>query len=159
MMHPVALSRIVIAVIAVMSCRSGAMFQESKIERPVPTASGPPPPLSDDPHTTVERLYADLDARRSALRLTTPRAKADEVCEPVCAVDEPPGLPSHMQACAPGASSTCAAACTQADGACDDAAKICAIAKKDRSEAWIAGRCRDANATCSDATPLCCSCK
>jgi hypothetical protein len=158
-MHTVAQSRVVIAVIAVVSCQSGRMYQEPSIERPVPTASGPPPPLNDDPHTTVERLYADLEARRSALGLPTPRAKADEVCEPVCAVAEPPGLPSHAPACGPGAGATCVAACTQADGACDDAAKICAIAKKDPSEAWLAGRCRDANATCSDATPLCCSCK
>jgi hypothetical protein len=155
----VAQSRVVIAVIAVVSCRSGAFYQEPMIERTVPTASGPPPPLNDDPHTTVERLYADLDARRSALRLTTPHAKADDVCEPVCVVDDPPGLPSHTQMCAPGAGSACASACTEADGACDDAAKICAIAKKERSEAWIAGRCRDAAATCSAATPLCCSCK
>jgi hypothetical protein len=159
MMHVVAQSRVVITVIAVVACRSGAMYQEPKIERAVPTASGPPPPLNDDPHTTVERLYADLDARRGALGLTASRAKGEESCEPVCAVDEPPGLPTQMQACAPGAGSRCAATCTQADGACDDAAKICAIAKKERSEAWIAGRCRDANATCSDATPLCCNCK
>jgi hypothetical protein len=159
MMQTVAYIRVVVAVIAVVSCQSGRMYQEPLIERPVPTASGPPPPLNDDPHTTVERLSADLDARRSALGLSTPRAKADEACEPVCVVEEPPGLPTHAQACAPGAGSVCAARCTQADGACDDAAKICAIAKKEPSEAWIAGRCRDASATCSDATPLCCRCK
>ena len=144
--------------IVVVSCQSGRMYQDPPIEQAVPTASGPPPPLNDDPHATVERLSADLDVRRSALRLPTPRTP-DEVCEPVCTIAEPHGLPSHAPACAPGAGATCAAACTQADGACDDAAKICAIAKRDPSEAWLAGRCRDANATCSDATPLCCSCK
>jgi hypothetical protein len=159
MMHAVAKRRAVIAVIAVVACQSGRMYQEPTIERPVPIANGPPPPLNDDPRTTVERLDADLDTHRTVLHLPAPRTKPDEPCEPVCKIDEPPGLPSHAQACAPAAGATCAAACTQADGACDDAAKICAIAKKDPSEPWFAGRCRDASVTCSDATPLCCDCK
>ena len=143
----------------VTACQSGRMYQESPIGRPVPTASGPPPPLSDDPHTTVEQLHADLVARRAALALPTPPPPPEDACEPVCAVEDPPDVPTATPGCTPGAGSGCAAACVQADAACDDAAKICAIAKQTRTEAWIAGQCLDARATCIDANAPCCGCK
>src|SRR5579862_7106320 len=85
------------------ACQSGRMSQETPIERPVPTASGPPPPLADDPHTTVERLHADLVARRAALALPTPPPPPEDTCEPVCTVEDPPGVPSATPGCTPGA--------------------------------------------------------
>ena len=141
------------------ACQSGRMSQETPIGRPVPTASGPPPPLADDPHTTVERLHADLVARRAALALPTPPAPPEDACEPVCVVDDPPDIPSATSGCTPGAGSGCAAACAQADAACEDAAKICAIAKQTLTEAWVAGQCHDARVTCTDANTPCCGCK
>ncbi len=141
------------------ACQSGRMYQAPPIERAVPTASGPPPPLADDPHTTVEHLHADLLARRAALGLPTPPRPPDDACEPICKVEEPPGVPSASPGCSPGAGSACATACAQADAACDDAAKICAIAKQTLTEASIAAECHDARATCTDANAPCCDCK
>jgi len=143
---------------ATLACGSGAMYREQRLDQPVPTASGPPPPLADDPHTTVEHLSTDLDSRRDALGLSRPQVKAIDACEPVCAIDVPPDLPTHDHLCVVGEGSACAANCVQADGACDDAAKICDIAKKDSIEAWLATRCREATATCLDARPKCCGC-
>jgi hypothetical protein len=134
------------------------MIPQDPIEQPVPTASGPPPPLADDPGTRVDKLYADLIARRAALALPTPPPASEDPCEPVCAIDDPPDKPSRTAGCAPGAGSACAATCGQADAACDDAAQICAIAKELRTEASAAGRCRDARATCADAHAPCCGC-
>jgi hypothetical protein len=147
------------ALAAASACRSGAMFQEQPIEQPVPTASGPPPPLTDDPHAAVEQLYVDLVSRRTTLALPAPKLSPDDTCEPVCKLDDPPGLPSKGADCAAAAGSACAATCAQADGACDDAAKICVIAKQARTEALLASRCREASATCRDAGPACCNCK
>ena len=153
-------NRKLMAVIVMAACQSGRMApQELPLERPVPTASGPPPPLADDPQTTVEQLYADLVSRRDALRLPAPPRPPDDTCEPVCKVGEPPGAVSTASGCAPGAGAACTTACAQADAACDDAAKICAIAKKNLTEASIAARCHEARATCTDANAPCCSCK
>ena len=54
------------------------MMRQPTIERPVPTASGPPPPLADDPSTQVDKLYADLVERRAALSLPPPPPSPEE---------------------------------------------------------------------------------
>jgi hypothetical protein len=128
------------------------MFRPPPIEQPVPTASGPPPPLTDDPSTQLEQLHADLVERRNALRLPSPPPPPDDTCEPVCKIDEPPA------ACPPGTGSACAGICTQADATCNDAVKICDIARQLKTEAWAAGRCHDASATCAEARQACCGC-
>jgi hypothetical protein len=150
---------VIAAVAGVVSCQSGNMMPRETIPQPVPTASGPPPPLADDPSTQVDKLYADLVARRAALALPTPPPSPVEACEPVCAIDDPPDKPSHTAGCTPGLGSACSTACAQADAACDDAAQICAIAKELRTDAAVAGRCRDARTTCADAHAPCCDCK
>jgi hypothetical protein len=145
--------------VAVVACSSGSMMPREQIPNPVPVASGPPPQLDDDPTTKVDKLYADLLARRSALSLPTPPRTGDDACEPDCTFADPPEAPTHTAGCAVGAGSACANACVQADAACDDAAKICTIAKELRTDATSAGRCRDATATCVAAHEPCCACK
>ena len=130
------------------------MYRPPRIEEPVPTASGPPPPLGDDPSTQIEQLHTDLVARRSALALRTPTPPPDDACEPVCKIEETPPEPAG---CAPGPA--CTGTCTQANAACDDATKICAIAKQLHTESSAAARCHDANATCADAHAACCGCQ
>jgi hypothetical protein len=147
------------ALIAMAACQSGRMGQEMPIGQPVETASGPPPPLGDDPHATVERLHADLVERRAALGLPAPPPPHEDACEPVCAVGDPPGAATASPGCTPGTGSACAATCAQADAVCDDAARICAIAKQTRTEAWVAGQCQEARATCTDAHVPCCGCR
>jgi hypothetical protein len=141
------------------SCLSGQMMPRETIEQPVPTASGPPPQLTDDPSTQVEKLHDDLVVRRTALSLPTPPQQPEETCEPVCTIDDPPDKPSRTAGCTPGAGSACSATCAQADAVCDDAAQICALAKQLRTEASAAGRCREARATCVAAHTPCCDCK
>jgi hypothetical protein len=143
------------AVALAASCGQPAMYMPPPIEQPVPTASGPPPPLADDPATQVEQLHGDVVARRSALALPAPPPPPEVTCEPVCAVEDPPAARS----CTPGEGSACAATCTQADTICDDATKICSVAKELRTDALAAGRCHDANATCIEARAACCGCK
>ncbi len=150
---------VIAAVAAVVSCTSGNMMPREAIPQPVPTASGPPPPLADDPSTQVDKLYADLVSRRAALSLPPPPPSPRVACEPVCAIDDPPDKPSHTAGCTPGAGSACSHACAQAGAICDDAAQICAIAKELRTDAAAAGRCSDARATCGDAHAPCCDCK
>ncbi len=150
---------VIAATVGAVSCTGGNMMPQPTIDRPVPTASGPPPQLADDPSTQLDKLYADLIARRAALSLPTPPSSPEETCEPVCAVEDPPGKPSLAADCTPGAGSACSTACVQADAACDDAAQICAIAKELRTDATAAGRCHDAGATCADARAPCCDCK
>jgi hypothetical protein len=151
---------VVIAVAAsALSCFGGSMMPRETVPQAVPTASGPPPPLADDPSTQVDKLYADLVARRSALSLPTPPPAPQEACEPVCTIETPPDKPSHTAGCTPGVGSACSTSCIQADAACDDAAQICAIAMQLRTDAAAAGSCRDARATCADAYAPCCECK
>jgi hypothetical protein len=147
------------AVMGVVSCMSGNMMPRETVPQPVPTASGPPPPLVDDPSTQVDKLYADLVMRRAALTLPTPPPSPEETCDPVCAIEDPPDKPTRTAGCTPGSESTCATACVHADAACDDAAQICSIAKDLRTDAAAAGRCRDARSTCADARAPCCECK
>jgi hypothetical protein len=140
-------------VVAVVSCGPPGMYRPPPVEQAVPTASGPPPPLADDPSTQIEQLHTDLISRRTALKLPTPLPPPEDSCEPVCKIETPPAKPAE---CTPGP--TCTDTCTQADAACDDATKICDIAKQMRTEAWAAARCHDASATCADARHACCSC-
>ncbi|MEP6859838.1 MAG: hypothetical protein ABJE66_04410 [Deltaproteobacteria bacterium] len=144
---------------SLLSCSSGNMMPQEKMMEPVPTASGPPPPLADDPSTQIDKLHADLVVRRAALSLPTPKPAPEVTCEPVCAVEDPPTKPTHTAGCAPGAGSACVTACRQADAACDDAAQICTIAKELQTSASAADRCHDARATCEDARAPCCECK
>ncbi|MEO8553689.1 MAG: hypothetical protein ABI678_27130, partial [Kofleriaceae bacterium] len=148
-----------LATVVLVSCQSGNMMPRETTMEPVPTASGPPPPLTDDPSTRIDKLYADLVARRSALSLRTPPQRPVATCEPVCAIEDPPDKPSRTAGCAPGAGSACTTTCAQADGACEDAAQICSIAKELQTAAWAADRCHDARATCTDARAPCCECK
>lgn len=142
----------------IVACGGGNMMPREKIPDPVPTAVGPPPPLDDDPSTKVDKLYADVVARQNALKLPAPPRSAAESCEPDCEIVQPPEKPTHTAQCSAGSGATCVDACVQADAACDDAAKICAIAKDLRTDAIAAGRCRDASATCTAARPACCGC-
>jgi hypothetical protein len=136
------------------SCGSPAMYMPPPVEQPVPTASGPPPPFADDPATQVEKLHDDVVARRDALGLPKPPPPPDVTCEPVCAVEDPPAARS----CVLAEGSACAATCASADAVCDDATKICGLAKDLRTEALAAGRCHDANASCAEAGAACCGC-
>ena len=147
------------AAVGLVACSSGRMFQEKAIDQAVPTASGPPPPLPDDPATQIDKLHADVLARRAALSLPTPPAGPTDTCEPVCTIADPPAAPTHTAGCTPGAGSACAATCAQADAACDDAAQLCAIAKQLKTEALAASRCQDASASCAEAHAPCCDCK
>jgi hypothetical protein len=147
-----------IVIAGVLSCTSANMMTPETIPQPVSTASGPPPPLPDDPHTQVDKLYADLVARRAALSLPAPPPSPPEACEPVCAIEDPPDKPSHTAGCTPGTGAACTTACTHADAACDDAGRLCAIAKDLRTDAVAADRCRDARATCGEAHAPCCEC-
>jgi hypothetical protein len=149
---------IVIGVIGLVSCTGGNMMPREQIGQPVPTASGPPPPLDDDPSTQIDKLHADVIARRAALSLPTPPSRL-ESCEPVCTIEAPPDKPSRTAGCMPGTGAACTTTCMQADAVCDDAAQICALAKDLRTDALAAARCRDARATCADAHAPCCECK
>lgn len=150
---------LVFVAIALASCSSGNMMPQDKLMEPVPTASGPPPPLTDDPSTQLDKLHADVLARRSALSLPTPKPAAAQTCEPVCTVEDPPDKPTHTPGCPGGEVTACANACAQADAICDDAAQICTLAKQLQTSAVAADRCHDARATCTDARAPCCDCK
>lgn len=148
----------VVGIFASVACTGANMMPREVIEKPVPTAEGPPPPLDDNPSTKLDKLHADLIARQKALSLPNPRPSPDDACEPVCALAVPPDKPTHTAGCTVGSGSACANACVQADAACDDAAQICAIAKDLRTDAVAAGRCREASATCTAAHEPCCAC-
>jgi hypothetical protein len=147
------------AVVGALSCTSGNMMPREVIPQAVPTASGPPPPLGDDPSTQIDKLYADVVARRAALSLSPAPPSPQDACEPVCAIEDPPDKLSRTAGCTPGTGSACSSACVQADGICDDAGQICTIAKGLRTDAAAAGRCRDSRDSCIDAQAHCCECK
>jgi len=146
-----------VILLALVSCSSGNMMPQEKMMEPVPTASGPPPPLTDDPNTQIDKLHADVVTRRAALSLPTPKQRPTQECNPVCEVEDPPEKPTRT--CAAGAGSACAKACTQADAICDDAAQICTLAKQIQTSPEAADRCHDARITCADAHAPCCECK
>lgn len=148
----------IVGAVGIAACGGANMMPREENLDPVPTAVGPPPPLDDDPVAKVDRLYADLIARQTALSLPAPPSSPGEACEPTCEVVVPPDKPTHTAGCTVGAGSGCASACVEADAACEDAAQICAIAKQLRTNAIAAGRCRAASATCTAAHEPCCAC-
>ena len=150
---------VIVGAIALASCSSGNMMPQEKMMEPVPTASGPPPPLTDDPSTQVDKLHADVVARRAAMSLPTPKPRPTQECNPVCDVEDPPAKPTHTGGCTPGSGSACTNACTQADAICDDAAQICTLAKQIQTSPGAADSCHDANVTCESARGPCCDCK
>lgn len=153
-------SAIAVAVmVGMVACLNGSMMPRDPVLSPVPTAKGPPPTLTDDPSAQLDTLYDDLVTRRAALSLASPKPSPAETCEPVCTIEAPPDKPSRTAGCSPGSSASCVATCTQADAACEDAAKICAIAKDLGTEATAAGRCREASVTCVAAHAPCCECR
>ena len=84
----------------VTSCQPGGMFQQPRIEQPVPTASGPPPPPRRRPAiAAIEmRLHADRPAPRRACTSDLATMRLDAAAAPVCSVDIHPACPARRSA-------------------------------------------------------------
>ena len=64
----------------------------------------------------------------------------------------PSAMSTHTHpACHPGASDTCSSTCTLADSICDNASRICALAKELPGDTWASDRCASATTSCHDA--------
>jgi hypothetical protein len=74
------------------------------------------------------------------------------------------GDPAHPMSaastteCARSMASTCTQSCALSDTICDNAKKICDLARQLPGDAWAEQRCADGSATCDQARAACCAC-
>ena len=102
----------------------------------------------------IDRLYADIEKQRDQLGLTEPnQTQIDRA--PTQAMASPIKDPS----CRPAQNDTCKTSCTLGSSICDNASRICEIAKTLPGDNEATNKCARANTTCSAASEKCCKCR
>jgi hypothetical protein len=113
-------------------------------------ASGAMPP---DAHAQIEELERKIADSRATLKLPeTASPMAPTAVHTMSAHTDDPS-------CHPGANDTCGDVCKLSDSICENATKICDIAKQLPDDAWAAGKCGSAQTTCDESTKKCCGCQ
>ena len=103
------------------------------------------------PHEQIDALSQEIDQQRAQLKLpATPHAMTPMVAT---GSNVPPTV-----ACVRNPSAVCSQTCQLSDSICDNAKKICDIAKQLPADDWAAKKCSDGNETCSAAKTQCCDC-
>lgn len=124
-----------------------------------PSSDVPSPSMMPaDPHAQITELAKQIELSRGKLGLppapVTMAACPGNQCSPA-----PEAMTTQADTtCHPAQSDTCTSSCTLSDSICDNASKICNLAKQLPGDAWASERCTSANASCHDAHDKCCAC-
>jgi hypothetical protein len=126
-----------------------------------------------EPHNVSDAVdrrarIADLDAKITAAyaqlgageRPVAPLPVAMPTCEnPPCdAVATSIKLRKDDPTCKPGGSQLCSDTCKLSDSICENAVKICGIAKELGNDAWANEKCASGTTSCDTAQTKCCGC-
>jgi len=150
--------------LAAASCGALIACGASKQKAPMPMAAetspagGSPQEMpGGDPKSEIEKLSAEVDAKRAELGLDEPAPMA---------AGAPPASPmasiplSTDATCKPAKTDRCQSSCKISDSICTNASRICELAKDLAVDgAWAAKKCARANQTCEAAHESCCSCQ
>jgi len=128
----------------VVACASSAMQAQSGAAPEPRQQTGAP---AGSPHDQIEALSQQIDQQRVELKLPAPSAMT------------PMAAGSNVTAtCVRSPSAVCSQTCQLSDSICDNAKKICDIAKQLPADDWAAKKCSEGNETCSAAKAQCCEC-
>ncbi len=110
--------------------------------------------MPGDPKQEIERLFAELEQKRTELDLPEPKpAPASEGATPMSVTPL-----STDATCKPAKTERCASSCTFSDSICTNAEKICKLAGQLAGDPWAADKCSRAKQTCATAHTSCCGC-
>ncbi len=126
-----------LASVAIVACASNQRAQQVPAAQAMPGAS----PQRDE----IARLSQEIESQRSTLGLGATSAR-------------PMNAGSDTAGCTRSTASTCTQSCTLSDSICDNAKKICELAKQLPGDAWAEQKCSDGSATCDQARARCCAC-
>ncbi|MEJ7597601.1 MAG: hypothetical protein WKG01_06800 [Kofleriaceae bacterium] len=122
-----------------------------------PTTPGASAPESmRNPRETraqIEALDGKIAADLETLQLARPTAPPTTGPDAMAA-----GGMARDPSCKAPATQTCTDSCQLADSICDNAGKICSLAKELEPDPWASDKCSSATASCEAARTRCCSC-
>ena len=147
---------------ALIACGAASKSAAPAQTMPSPQATGAEP--AGDARAQIEVLDRAISADLDKLQLERPPLPPTACIQPPCdtqpmaaAASRPP-----LQAdptCTPGQSDVCKYTCTLGDSICDNAGKICSIAKDlGGNDAWANEKCASGIESCNAARERCCGC-
>jgi hypothetical protein len=121
-----------------------------------PSTSGAQSPLPGSPHDEIEQLDQKIEMSRAELKLPELTEQDWQGTKP-----EPMGSQPALQdpKCRPAPNDTCKTSCTLSDSICDNANRICELAKSLPGDNWALNKCAKANTTCEASRTKCCGCQ
>lgn len=112
----------------------------------MPSAAAPQVmPAQSPQHDEIMRLSQEIAAQSRTL------GRGEDPAHPMSGV-------STME-CARSLASTCTQSCALSDTICDNAKKICDLARELPGDRWAEQKCADGSATCDQARATCCACR
>jgi hypothetical protein len=103
-------------------------------------------------HDQIAALDRKITEQRQKMNLPEPPLVPN-------APEAGPAAVMPVAACPAAPPEACHDVCTLSDDICDNAGKICELAKNMPGDAWAEGKCASANQTCGQAHDRCCSCQ
>ena len=139
---------------ALVACAAGS--KSAKTSAPAAASEAGGAPMAAAPHAEIEKLDAEITAKRTELRLAEP---SESDLQGISA--QPMGaLPSTQDPkCRPAQNETCKTSCTLSDSICSNANKICELASSLAGDGWAQNKCAKANKTCESSHAKCCGCQ
>jgi hypothetical protein len=113
-------------------------------------------PLPGSPHDEINQLDQKITIARTELELAEP-LEADYASAQTTPMGTTPALQDPK--CKPAKTDTCTTSCTLSDSICDNANRICELAKSMPGDNWALNKCAKANTTCEQSRTKCCGCQ
>ena len=107
-----------------------------------------------DQRAEIDRLAADIEQKRGELQLLEPTQ--DQLDH---APGDPRANPIKDPSCRPAQTETCKSSCTLGDSICDNAHRICELARSLPGDMYATQKCARANTVCDAASEKCCKCR
>jgi len=111
------------------------------------------PPMRDQ-RAEIDRLAADIEAKRGELQLLEPTQDQLDHAPTEATVN-----PIKDPSCRPAQNDTCKTSCTLGDSICDNAHRICELARSLPGDMYATQKCARANTVCEAASEKCCKCR
>lgn len=115
--------------------------------------------MPGDRHDEIDALAAQID---DALVKANVPPSSPSACEAAhSCTAEPYDVKPRIEdpTCKAPTSDTCTQSCTLSDSVCDNAGKICRIAKElGGADSYASSKCQSANDSCKRTRETCCSC-
>ncbi len=121
-----------------------------------PSTAGAQSPLPGDPKDEIRQLEDKIAIDRAQLQLAEPMEQ-DWQNTPATPMGSQPALQDPK--CRPAQNDTCKTSCTLSDSICDNANRICELAKSLPGADWAMNKCAKANTTCEASRTKCCGCQ